>query len=193
QMDARYVSLTRTVNGKQLSTDIVLTPGDVGAVPVERTVNGHVLSDDVVLTSSDTGSVPDSRTINGHVLSDDVVLSKDDVGLGSVTDDAQLAIGNNLSDLTDIEEARNNLDVYSKGEVDTFSENYVQKTTTVNGKPLSSNIILDKGDLGLSSVTNDAQLKITSNLSDLANIAISRTNLGLGSLATQNANAVAIT
>ncbi|HEY1846320.1 MAG TPA: pyocin knob domain-containing S74 family peptidase [Buttiauxella sp.] len=168
QMDTRYVPLTRTVNGKQLSTDIVLTPGDVGAVPV-------------------------GRTVNGHALSDDVVLSKDDVGLGSVTDDAQLAISHNLSDLTDTEEARTNLDVYSKGEVDTFGENYVQKITTVNGKPLSTDITLAKGDVGLSSVTNDAQLKITSNLSDLANIAISRSNLGLGSLAVQNANAVAIT
>ncbi|HEB2068771.1 TPA: tail fiber domain-containing protein [Escherichia coli] len=208
QMDARYVPLTRTVNGKQLSTDIVLTPGDVGAVPVERTVNGHVLSDDVVLTSSDTGSVPDTRTINGHVLSDDVVLSKDDVGLGSVTDDAQLAISHNLSDLTDIEEARNNLDVYSKGEVDStidgvnasinlltthVNTDFVPKTIVINGHELSVDIVLSKDDIGLGSITNDAQLKIASNLSDIANTETARTNLGLGSLATQNANAAAIT
>ncbi|CTR88897.1 tail fiber domain-containing protein [Escherichia coli] len=208
QMDARYVPLTRTVNGKQLSTDIVLTPGDVGAVPVERTVNGHVLSDDVVLTSSDTGSVPDTRTINGHVLSDDVVLSKDDVGLGSVTDDAQLAISHNLSDLTDIEEARNNLDVYSKGEVDStidgvnasinlltthVNTDFVPKTIVINGHELSADIVLSKDDIGLGSITNDAQLKIASNLSDIANTETARTNLGLGSLATQNANAAAIT
>ena len=208
QMDTRYVPLTRTVNGKQLSTDIALTPGDVGAVPVERTVNGYALSDDVVLTSSDTGSVPDIRTINGHVLSDDVVLSKDDVGLGSVTDVAQLAISNNLSDLTNIEEARTNLEVYSKGEVDStidgvntsinlltthVNTDFVPKTITINGHDLSADIVLSKDDIGLGSVTNDAQLKIASNLSDIANTETARTNLGLGSLATQNANAVAIT
>ena len=189
QMDTRYVPLTRTVNGKQLSTDIALTPGDVGAVPVERTVNGHALSDDVVLTSSDTGSVPDIRTINGHVLSDDVVLSKDDVGLGSVTDVAQLAISNNLSDLTNIEEARTNLEVYSKGEDDStidgvntsinlltthVNTDFVPKTITINGHDLSADIVLSKDDIGLGSVTNDAQLKIASNLSDIANTETAR-------------------
>ncbi|WP_202303478.1 tail fiber domain-containing protein [Dryocola clanedunensis] len=208
QMDARYVPLTRTVNGKALTADITLTSTDTGSVPVERTVNGHELSDDVVLTSSDTGSVPDTRTINGQVLSHDVVLSKDDIGLGSVTDDAQLAISNNLSDLADNEIARTNLNVYSKEQIDSdidevnnsintltthVNTDFVPKTITVNGHALSSNVTVTKADVGLGNVTNDAQLKIASNLADLNNIVTSRTNLGLGSLAVQNANAVAIT
>lgn len=45
---------------------------------------------------------------------------------------------------------------------------------------------LTKSDVGLGNVTNDAQLKIASNLSDLNNVATARGNLSLGSLAVQN-------
>jgi len=84
QMDARYVPLTRTVNRKPLTSDIILTPGDVGAVPVERTVNGYDLSKDVV-------------------------LSKSDVGLSDVQNAKQLVQANNISDVPDATAARNNL------------------------------------------------------------------------------------
>lgn len=67
----------------------------------------------------------------------------------------------------------------------------VDKTSaqTLTNKTLTSPAIttptgIVKGDVGLGSVTNDAQLKIASNLSDLANAGTARTNLGLGSLAT---------
>ncbi len=43
-----------------------------------------------------------------------------------------------------------------------------------------------KSQVGLSSVTNDAQLKIASNLSDLGNAGTARTNLGLGTAATKD-------
>ncbi|ENC1132678.1 tail fiber domain-containing protein [Escherichia coli] len=58
-----------------------------------------------------------------------------------------------------------------------ISAQYVPLTRTVNGKPLSANIVLDKSDVGLSNVTNDAQLKIASNLSDLASIDTARKNI----------------
>lgn len=45
---------------------------------------------------------------------------------------------------------------------------------------------LTKSDVGLSNVTNDAQLKIASNLSDLNNVTTARANLSLGSLAVLN-------
>lgn len=45
---------------------------------------------------------------------------------------------------------------------------------------LKTSLSLTATDVGLGSVTNDAQLKIASNLSDLNNSATARTNLGLG-------------
>ncbi|ECN7126516.1 tail fiber domain-containing protein, partial [Salmonella enterica subsp. enterica serovar Infantis] len=74
--------------------------------------------------------------------------------------------------------ARTNISVYSKAESDAT---YVPKTTTVNGHALDSNVTVSKADVGLGSVTDDPQLKISANLSDLSNVAKARTNLGINS------------
>lgn len=108
-----------------------------------------------------------------------------------------LTVANGGTGATTAAGARTNLDVYSKSEVDakdTALSNsvytkaqvdetvatLVPKTTTVNGKALSGDIVINKSDVGLSNVTNDAQLKVASNLSDVPNKLTARTNLGLG-------------
>jgi hypothetical protein len=59
---------------------IPTTAADVGAVPTTRTVNGKPLSGDVVLSSADVSAVPVSRTVNGKPLNADVTLAAADVG-----------------------------------------------------------------------------------------------------------------
>jgi hypothetical protein len=62
-------------------------------------------------------------------------------------------------------------------------------TSLLNLPSLGSLAVLNsltKSDVGLGNVTNDAQLKIASNLSDLNNIETARGNLSLGSLAVLN-------
>lgn len=42
------------------------------------------------ITASQAGAVPTTRTVNGYSLSSDVTLTKSDIGLGNVTNDAQV-------------------------------------------------------------------------------------------------------
>jgi len=77
--------------------------------PLTRTVNRKSLSDDIVLTPDDVGAVPKERTVNGYALSNDLVLSKGDVGLSDVQNAKQLVQASNLSDVPDVPAARNNL------------------------------------------------------------------------------------
>jgi len=73
--------------------------------------------------------------------------------------------------------------------------NQLSFTSLLNQPSLGSLAVLNsltKSDVGLSNVTNDAQLKIASNLSDLNNIATARGNLSLGSLAVLNSVSVVL-
>lgn len=56
------------------------TASEVGAVPTTRTVNGRELSSDISLTSTDVGAVPRSRTVNGKALTGNITLTAEDVG-----------------------------------------------------------------------------------------------------------------
>ena len=72
-----------------------------------------------------------SRTVNGHPLSADVTVTKADVGLGNVTNDAQLKTNSNLADLADKTASRLNLGL---GDLATLSHDNIPYDLTVHGK-----------------------------------------------------------
>lgn len=77
---------TRKVNGKPLSSDIVLTASDVGAA---ESGHSHTAADvgarptSWTPSAADVGAVPVVRKVNGKVLSADVTLNASDVGAAS--------------------------------------------------------------------------------------------------------------
>ncbi|HEM7947884.1 TPA: hypothetical protein U2L40_001459 [Citrobacter koseri] len=147
---------------------------------------------DSVQTNLDAYITSNNETIDS--INTTIIVNKNQVdGLSDIVD----GINSNISDLVDVVNANktqvddyvtNNNEVIDNinstldqlsDSVDTRFGNVVLKTTTVNGKSLTGNITLTKSDVGLGNVTNDAQLKIASNLSDLGNIATARSNLQL--------------
>lgn len=147
-----------------------------------------------ILTATQIQSqyVPINRTVNGKALTTNITLDKSDVGLGNVTNDAQLTIANNLSDLESVDTARANLNVYSKTTVDT---KVAAVQASADSKLAKANNLSDLNDKAVARTNLSVYSKAESdagymarakNLSDVANVATARTNLGLGTAAVQN-------
>lgn len=127
--DTNSVPLTRTVNGKELSSDIILTAADTNSVPIVRSINGYPLSSNVILTSTDTNSVPITRTVNGKPLSSNVILTSADTDSVPIT---RTVNGRALS-----------MDISLSAQ----DVSAVPVTRSVNGRPLTSDIVITAADV----------------------------------------------
>jgi hypothetical protein len=75
---AGVVPFARTVNGRPLSSDVVIGPTDIAQDATHRFV-----TDSEKTTWNAAGGVPSTRLVNSHPLSADVTVTASDVGLGS--------------------------------------------------------------------------------------------------------------
>ncbi|EQA0095033.1 hypothetical protein E8E65_22655 [Escherichia coli] len=190
QISDQYVPLTRTINGRALSTNISITKGDVGLSNVTNDAQLKIASNlsdlaDNSIARTNLGlsrfqqyanPVGETRVVSGDGNMRLFVKNDGTWGVWNGTANASqpLPILQGGTGASTAEQARTNLGILSSSEV---SNLYVPKTTTINGKALTGNISITKGDVGLSNVTNDAQLKIASNLSDVADVTTSRNNI----------------
>lgn len=226
------------------SDGIVTAGADATTADIADSTNKRYVTDtDVTLLGNTSGTntgdqdlsglVPKTTTVAGHALSADVTIDASDVGLGSVTNDAQLKAANLDTDGTlaadsdakvpsqkavktyvdaniggggavtsvntqtgtvvldadDIGDTSTTHKFVTAADItvlaDTSGSNtgdqdlsgLVPKTTTVAGHALSANVTLSASDVGLGSVTNDAQLKAASNLSDVSSASTAFNNV----------------
>lgn len=164
-----------------LGANQIMLGGGVGGVPVTPVglgVSGQVLHGNaggaptwnaVSLTGDVTGTLP---VANGGT-------NANAAGATAANNIGALAIASNLSDLNNTTTARTNLGL---GTIATLSS----PLPVANGGTAAT-------AAGATAANNIGALAIASNLSDLNNAGTARTNLGLGSIATQAASAVAIT
>lgn len=198
--------------------DVTLSKSDVSLSNVSNDAQLKIASNLADLNSASTArsnlglgnsATLNTGTLNGTVATGDhthtypvtsvagrtgaVSLSKSDVSLDNVSNDAQLKIASNLSDLNSASTARTNLGLggaavlsvgTGTGTVAAGDHTHTYPVTSVAGK--TGAVTLVSSDVSLGNVSNDAQLKIASNLSDLNSASTARTNLGLGNSATLN-------
>ena len=128
----------------------------------------------------------DGASLDSHIASttNPHSVTKTQVGLSAVSNDAQLKIASNLSDLNNVVTARANLGLSTVAASGSHLD--LSNIGTNTHVQIDSHIAstsnphaVTKTQVGLSAVSNDAQLKIASNLSDLNNAATARSNLGL--------------
>ena len=175
------VDKATTVNTHPLSSDIILTPTDIGLGKVNNTSDSEKpvsLAQQAALDRK----VDKTTTVNGHALSDNVEVTLTDLGLQDVESlvlqgGVSSAIGGVSDSLSNHKTSQNNPHNVTKtqvglGNVDNTSDSdkpistaqrealdtKVNKSTTINGHSLSSNVVVTKGDVGLGNVDNTSDL-----------------------------------
>ncbi|CDH24871.1 conserved hypothetical protein [Xenorhabdus bovienii str. kraussei Becker Underwood] len=128
------VPLTRKVNGKELSTDIELTAIDID---VYNKADVNILFEDVKELANNANNnadnkVPLTRTVNGKSLLKDIKLQASDLNVYSKGE-----VDSRIEDVKELANSANN-----------NADSRVPLTRTVNGKALLSDIKLIASDVG---------------------------------------------
>lgn len=167
---SKKVPQTRTINGKPLTSDIVISAEEAGTMPAEEvrkeldkkfdksnvvqatgTATDKVISQKVVTEQLNT-KVPTSRKVNGKALTSDISLGPADVGTYSKTeiDNKDKAIRDGAvfkSQLTESTGNNTEIAMSQKGVTDAINTR-VPTGRRVNGKALTSDISLSATDVG---------------------------------------------
>lgn len=179
---------TGTVTGPGSSTDTALVRwnGTTGTALLNSTVtldgSGNLAGvGNLTLTGTVDGRdvSADGAVLDAHVAStsNPHLVTKTQVGLGNVSNDAQLKIASNLSDLANASTARTNLGLGTMA-VATATD-YLSKAGNLSGLADTS---VARTNLGLGTMavaTATDYLAKADNLSGLANTGTARTNLGV--------------
>lgn len=198
EVDAKLSTINQSItttnsNVSDIQNDITIINANVNDLGTEidsfkTSTNDAIgtLGSDITEVKNDY--VPKTTTVNGQSLSNNVTITAEDIDALTLTGNDLVLPGDITSPVFDgslkeyIDNATPVIDTYTRAEAD---DKFVDKTTTVNGHALSDNVTVTKADIGLGNVTNDAQLKLSSNLSDVPDKSAARTNLAVDRLEQQ--------
>jgi hypothetical protein len=181
-------SATKYPTVDAVNTGLGLKQDVLGFVPYNSTnPNGYQ-------TSTQVQTIADAKVVNDLIASTTLAPSKTAVNTGLAL---KLTASNNLSDLTNVATAKTNLALNNVDNTTDANKPISSATATAlagkqailvsgtNIKTINGTSILGTGDIAISTI-DATKLAIANNLSDLASITTARTNLGLGTLATQS-------
>ncbi|MBY7923704.1 prophage tail fiber N-terminal domain-containing protein [Vibrio fluvialis] len=139
-----FSSYILTFKYPELVFALIATPSGAGILEVNGKTGSSVEigSNDIPHLDPDTSPTTVGAEMRAHHL--DIQANANAI---TALQSSKMDKSGNLSDLQSVSTARTNLDVYSKSEVDASLLEKVDKSTTVAGKPLDSDIVLYQSDL----------------------------------------------
>lgn len=192
-LDAK-VDKSLTINGYPLTSNVVLPDPIAGRLDQVNNTSDLNKPISTATQLALDNKVNNTITINGYALTSDVALSAEDIGLGQVnnTSDADKPVSNATQSALDIINSSLTSLSTAFNSLANSLQNYVLKTTSVNGHGLSTNVALVKGDIGLGNVdnTSDATKPISTAQQTALNLKVDKTTTVNGYALSSNVSLV---